>query len=330
MKKRFLITFALLLVLGFGVTVYAVDWTAELKTFMQSERSYLKCSIEDLNRRQSISTDGFKEAFDDRCVVVSGTASAGSVSGNRKEVTIYEYGLKAVIDTSDKNLYTKVGGIKDGDIVTVYGQLNVKGWNNDSYEIEADYIDINITDTVATGEYVYYGTGSMTTTVMDGLCSDGHIKFAVPKEWTDENVVSRLLNNNVNGYQFSLNALYPQNVNFPEIFYAFYFDYDFYLDTPPTAPTTGDRHDIENLIIKNIYNGFDADADDFKSFADRSYDYFVTNYHAADGKNYRLEFLFVPDGNDGIVCMLYLYYPKAGEFSHVRDVAYVIETIDGV
>lgn len=334
MKKttKILFAFILILAMGCGITVYAVDWTAELKNFLQSEKAYYSCSIENLGRLLKLNKDAFKGSYDDKYVVVTGDIQNHSVASNRKQVELYEYGVKAVIDTSDKKLNSKVGSIHVGDTVTVYGQIKLKGWSNDSYEIVADYIDINAVNDFDRGEYIYYGANAVECETYSNLAADGHISFSVPKAWKDEYVMSPLTNNNVNGYQFALNALYPQNVNFPEIFYIFYFDYNFYLDTPPTKPSKGDRQDIEKLIIKNILGNisgdFDIKVDDFKASSEKEYDYYVTTYHPASMKDYRLEFIFQPDDNRGLVCMLYLYFPKTGEFSHVRDVAYVVETLN--
>ncbi len=51
------------------------------------------------------------------------------------------------------------------------------------------------------------------------------------------------------------------------------------------------------------------------------------SYDSKDGNDYRLEFLFKPD-QKGIVCMLYLYFPKEGEVVHTQDVAYVVMTME--
>ncbi|MCQ2497135.1 MAG: hypothetical protein MJ131_11160 [Lachnospiraceae bacterium] len=329
-KKKFLIAFIFLMAFGFGIAAYAVDWTAQLKTFMQSEKTYYSTSIETLSRQQNSNKTGFKSSYGDRYVVVSGTIASDSVASTKREMNIYDYGVKAKINLTKSSLQILAGRLNTGDIVTVYGQLKIKGWNEDSFEITADYIDVN-GYYVPYDSYVFYGSSSMNGQLINSLTKDGRIEFAVPRTWTDDYVMSSLTNNGINGYQFSLNAISPQNINYPENFYIFYFDYKTYLDYPPSNPTKGDRHDIEELVIKNIVDSlggdFDVDVEDFKASSGKEYDYYLTKYRPKDGNDYRLEFIFVPDANKGFVCMLYLYYPKEGESAHVNEVAYAIETL---
>lgn len=329
-KKKFLIAFVLLLAFGFGIAAYAVDWTAQLKTFMQSEKTYYSTSVETLSRLQNSEKGSFKTGYGDKYVVVTGSIAADSVASTRREMNIYDYGVKAKVTLADNALQTIAGRLQAGDRVTVYGQLKIKGWNDDSFEIAADHIDVN-GYYVPYDSYVFYGSSSMNGTLIDNLTKDGHIGFAVPKTWTEEFVMTPLTNNGISGYQFSLNAISPQNTAYPENFYIFYFDYKTYLDYPPSSPTKGDRHDIEELVIKNIVDSlgddFDVDVEDFRASDGNEYDYYLTKYRPKDGNDYRLEFIFVPDGNKGFVCMLYLYFPKEGESSHVREVAYTIGTI---
>ena len=71
----------------------------------------------------------------------------------------------------------------------------------------------------------------------------------------------------------------------------------------------------------------DFDIDTLKLSDGKKFDYCSTIYKPKDGNDYRLEFFFKNDAT-GIVCMLYLYYPNDNAVNHIRDVAYVINTLE--
>ena len=74
-------------------------------------------------------------------------------------------------------------------------------------------------------------------------------------------------------------------------------------------------------------NDFKINISDIKDSNGTEFDYFATTYRPKDGNDYRLEFVFRPE-EKGIICMLYLYYPKESAVKHVDDVIYVLETME--
>lgn len=185
-------------------------------------------------------------------------------------------------------------------------------------KLKRNLTSLNISDSVYKGRE------------LTDMCSDGHVSIKVPESFMDDYVVSRLTNNGISGYQFALNALDPVNTEYPEMFYCFYFDYETYLDKPPAKPTDGDNEDIEKVIMKNILTGledtFRYKVTDITAANGVEYDYSSVTYRPADNNDYRLEFTFKPDST-GIVCMLYLYFPKAGAVNHLDEVTYAVESV---
>ena len=318
---------ALLITLAFGTDSEAADQTARLKEFMRENHLYYSTNIVSLNLEHRLGWTVFREKYDDHCVVLTGEISGKSVSKNYKDVDIYTDSEKVHIDTSEKALMNIARQLKPGDRLTVYG--SVQSIKKDKFEIQAEKALINSDRILPEGRYVYYEDDEITSTVIDDLTGDGHIIMNVPDEWFSEYVKADLKNNGVKGYQFFLNALAPQNTEYAEIFYTFYFDYATYLDPTPSKLTSGDREDIEELIIKNIVGTPEAkltiDAENF-SVNNRAYDYCATRY-TVDGKTYRLEFMFRPDGNKGLICMLYLYFPREGSTYHLKKAAYTAGTL---
>lgn len=330
MKKFKLIMLAFCLTLGLsGAVVYATDVSARLKDSLENDRIYSATDIETLNTFLK-NKDIFKRQFDDKYVVVRGIINASSVSGNFKEVVINGAGGSITVDTSGDSAYATAQRLKIGDYFTVYGRIKVKGFRNDSFEIVADHGIINFEKEFSRGDEVCFKDSVIDSITITDLDKNGRVSVKVPASWTNPYVMDRLKNNNVDGYQFYLNALEPYGREFPEIFYMFYFDYETYLDSPPKSVDKWDRHEIEEHVAKNILESIDekfrVNFDQMKTNNDDKLDYWSSSYNV-DGKDYRLEFVVKPDNSKGLVVMLYLYYPRGEAVNHVQEAAYVVKNV---
>ena len=335
--KRFKIPVAVLLVMTLltaGMAVRAADQTARLKNSLQEDIMYTVSAPETLENAWNAGTSGFKAQYNGKHVVLSGEIRSGSVTSGSKQVTLYGTGTgsvrKVTVDMSGQSEVT-VANLKAGDTLTVYGQISVSWLLSKSFSITAEHAEVNSgRQFTATSAYFWPDTVYDGTELND-MASDGHVILKVPADWVDDYVCSRLTNNGINGYQFSLNAISPAHTDYPEIFYIFYFDNETYLEEPPSNPTEGDNEDIEEAIIRNILENLD---DDFKikvsqitTANGRELHYSSETYRPADGNDYRLEFLFLPE-DEGITCMLYLYYPKSSAVNHLQEVTYVVESLE--
>ena len=325
--KRFMIIFSAVLIFVFNSSVGATEQTARLKYSIENDHMYLVLTPDVLGSSFAANKSSFKANYDGSYVAVSGLIKYSSL---QKKGSIIVYG-----DTKNVEVDTSaVSGIASkltlGDTVVVYGKVDVSGAFNKSFEIEAEHMDINPEEIPSPLSSVFYQGRVYKEEMISDLAKDGHVHFYLPSEWKNDYVMGRLTNNDVNGYQFFLNAISPQNRQYPENFYMFYFGYENYLDKPPVDPTNGDRKDIEKLIMSNILGGLSGDFDDkiekFELPNGKELHYCSTVYKPADGNDYRLEFFFKNDAT-GIVCMLYLYYPNDGAVNHIRDVSYVIQTL---
>ncbi|MCR5322965.1 MAG: hypothetical protein K6E85_06825 [Lachnospiraceae bacterium] len=337
MRKRnsiiSLIIVAVLLILIYGSGVEAADQSAVLKGFIERTHLFYSTDILSLNEEFRRSRDIFENKYEDTCVVVTATVAYGAVSKNYKEVTLYYGTPKVIAKTSDRSILAIAKQLKTGDKFTVYGKI--ESIKKDSYAIDVERAVINSSKELAGSKYVYFEDDSISTLQYTDLTKDGHVVMNVPENWNNNYVQGRLTNNGLatnglnGGYQFFLNALKPQNKDYAENFYIFYFDYQTYLDPNYEKYTSGDREDIEELIIKNIVGKpetkLSVDAENFE-INGKKYDYCSNRYTVGD-KTYRLEFVFVPDSNKGLICMLYLYYPREGAYSHLKEAAYLIGTL---
>ena len=83
---------------------------------------------------------------------------------------------------------------------------------------------------------------------------------------------------------------------------------------------------IVRNILEELDEKFMIKMEEFKDPSGTQIDYFSTTYRPKDRHDYRLEFMFRP-GKKGITCMLYLYYPSDIAVNHLREVAYLVETL---
>ncbi|MCR5738240.1 MAG: OB-fold nucleic acid binding domain-containing protein [Lachnospiraceae bacterium] len=297
-----------------------------LKAILDEEHLYFSTSISSLNNQSVSNHQQFKENFDGTYVVISGEVTA-KPDNKKLEITNYE-NRTCTIDTSENGMKSVAESIVVGDMLCVYGKISCK---NDKYTIIADHIDINPKTYIGNGRYTFYNSDSYKVTQVNDVNSDGNVTYYVPDSWNGEYVRTPLNNNGISGSQYFLNAIYPQNTDYPEIFYVFYFTNETYLDSVPRNPSNSNYHAIEKLIIQNILQDFEAnskiDVNTDKDANGLSYDSCQTSFKASDGRDYKLEFIFRHDDN-GIVCMLYLYYPNDEAINHLYDVALVVESME--
>ncbi len=309
--------------------VYAKTNKCRLRDCLQEEYMYYTTTVSKLNSAQS--GKSFKDDYDNRYVVVQG--SLDDISNNAKSATLSDKDgdAKCKLDTSEKNIVDMLSGKSSIEDAMVYAKLNVSSIGSNSYELIVKKLVINPQKSFSNGSYVFYKDNEIQGTTISDLTADKRVIFDIPQSWTGSYVSSQLKNNGVNGYQYYLNAIEPQHLDYPEIFYVFYFENETYLKDQTENPTNGDYKDIEATIIKdNILKDISKDmkvtVSDIKDANGTNMHYYETSYRPKDGNDYRLEFIFRPDSK-GITCMLYLYFPKESAVNHVEEVAYVIENM---
>lgn len=340
MKKKVLLYAAVLLVLLSITSIDsadAKDRAPKLKECLQSDYMYYAKSISQLNSVITTNNTQFKDEYDGRYVVLSGELHVKEISSNKKEIKVEDKsGNVCAIDTSSTDVKSAVGRLTLNQQIAVYGKISVRGWKKDSYVLVAK----KITDrhvAFVDGSYVFATDETHRAykgTLVDGLANDKTVSFYVPEGWDNQYVKSELVHraggkDRAIGYQFFLNAIYPQNTEYSEIFYIFFFNYETYLAKVPSNLSDGNKKAIEEVIINNILQDSGKSSkikiETIKDANGAKLDYCSTIYSSTSGE-YRLEFIFSPE-QKGITCMLYLYYPDDTAVKHVRDVAYLIETM---
>ena len=333
MNKKIVIIPLIIISLLVPVNVKASESTGRLRACLEDNPLYLSTTISSLNSSFSADRLSFKQNYDGKHVVFSGTVGAAASLINRKYRYVYdESGNSCAVNTLNRDAQVVFDTLNSGDSVTVYGRIDVTGLFADAFEIVAEKAVSGAGGKITSGSYVYYGDKEISGVNISDLTSDKRSEYCIPKEWKDAGIISKLTNNGVKGYQYSLNALAPQNYEYPEIFYVFYFENETYLERPPKDAFWWENEDIEESIIRNILGQFGNEQfkvhiNDIEDANGTEYDYFLTSYRPKDGNDYKLEFVFRPDQR-GITCMLYLYFPKEGAVNHVKEVTYALETMN--
>ena len=314
--KKLIPIFLVVVIFFCNSSVGAAEKTARLRECLENDHMYFVLTPDVLGKTNI-------KNYDDRFIAFTGLIKYSSVAANHKSVTVYGDSNSVVVDTSDSSVIGIVNQLTLGDRVTVYGQV-------DGSEVDAEHILINLENEPSVLSSIFFPDKELDEDSVNDLARDGHVEFRLPASWNNEYVMGRLTNNGVMGYQFFLNAISPQNRNYPENFYIFYFPYETYLDKVKKNMDSFDIEDIEELVINNILaplsGKLDYDISTLKLPDGKKFDYCSTVYKPIDGNDYRLEFLFKHD-DKGFVCMLYLYYPNDSAVNHLREVSYVIQTL---
>ncbi|MBQ7636962.1 MAG: hypothetical protein IJS80_06605 [Lachnospiraceae bacterium] len=315
--------------LVFVEPAYAKDYNARLKECLQTDPLYTATTVVRLNNAFNSDKRQFKSDYNNKYVVVSGNVKIDFVTAGNKTVISDIGGNKCSVDVSAAQAQQDMTRLKTGDYVTVYARVTVSGVLELSYELTAVTVMSGNTWFTAGNRYFYPSEDFDWTEVSD-LTSGKKVRYRIPWKWNNGYVKSDLTNNDVKGYQYCLNAIAPQDYEYPEVFYIFYFNNETYLEKVPTNPTKSDYKKIEKEIIKNILEAVGEDSgiavDTFTDASGTELHYYTTTYRPKDGRDYRLEFLFRPE-KKGITCMLYLYFPKEEAVHHVREAAYLVETM---
>lgn len=314
-----------------SVAVFAADQNGRLKESLTDDRIYTVMPIDTLAISWKSGADGFKDKYDGRHVFVKGTVRPSSVNSGTKQITLYSdtAGNPITVDLSGQS-DVAASVISAGDTVSVYGRVSVSLFGT-SYKLEAEHAKVNYARSFEPLTRLYYPDEVIDATVLDDIAADRHVSFSVPKSWMDKYVCSRLTNNGIQGYQFSLNALPPYETDYPEIFYIFYFSDETYLEAPPTNPTDGDNKDIEKIIEANILEELEDTSririSDVTTANKMKLHYSSITYKPKDRNDYRLEFFYRPEKR-GITVILYLYYPRESAIHHLREAACVVDSLE--
>lgn len=320
--KKIILIMAILSVCAVGTADYAYGSSLFSKAYIEldteSSKVYRVYSISDILR------SGAEDNYD--LCSVSGTIT--EISKNYKKVYIKDSssGKAILIDTG--KITDKVRTLQVGDSVQVYGTAE-KELLSKEYSIKAANISTNVIPSAGNDTYCLANGRSVKKSDMVQCSLDnGQVKYYVPEYWKSEKVELNIQSNGlgyIDGYQYVLNKTPGSDKNEPESFFVCYFKYDGNL---LKSTSRSAAKPIEKAIAENIENGVIVKfpTREVKTYYDRKYSYYLGQYNDSVQVNddYYTEYIFEPNGEDGIVMYLYVYKKP----SHKDDIMFVTRFLE--
>ncbi|MBE5864036.1 MAG: hypothetical protein E7295_14510 [Lachnospiraceae bacterium] len=215
-----------------------------------------------------------------------------------------------------------IAQLRTGDEVRVYGKLS-QGLLNGKWSMSIDKIEKTSEKEVSRTAYSVISGKTVDTEQMQvRSLNQDQIHFYIPKEWNavETNLIDSGLGT-MEGYQYRLNEINQESVQ-PESLFICYFNSDTQLlRTSDKSQTEA----IEKAIVNNIIKTDPGKPEKKKTtYYGADYHYYQEAYKTALGQNYHAEFIFQPDGTNGLIVYLYVYREK----KHIDDVMMVLRAVE--
>ena len=265
-----------------------------------ANRVYKYITADQLLNDFSKNSKSAQTKYNNKFVLMSGLFE----SSDNKGLSVMNDSYSSVACTFDKNTS---GNIKFSfkDKVAVYGKVSVTFGKPELTEVRK----VIETPVVRSSE-IYYtldGTSFDKTAAVERTLKNGRIRYYIPSNW--KKIEADIAKNKlgiIEGYQYVLNKTPGNTSEVPESLFVCYFDKDLLKTTSDIKST----EQVEKAIISNINP--DEKIGTFPSanittYYGARYQYYSGKYQRGFGQAYRTEYVFQPDGENGIVMFLYLY-----------------------
>ena len=285
---------------------------------LNPQKIYKNYSLNEILKDISNNGDKAKNNYHDKYAAVNGTVE--NTDSLNLTITIKGEGK----DTLEVTTVMNADELKKGDKVKIYGRLysHILG-----ISMQADKV-VKTADKSEPGTYeTLSGKKYLPAMSASRSLGKGHMNYDMPSEWAE---VEKKLDN-VDGYQYKLNEISSSYKLEAEQLYVFYFSNEKYLlSMSDKSDTTG----IEKAIINNLLPKEKIPTLTFNEVVrtgnaptckanGNTYDYYLTSFEDSSRKVHNVEFVFVPNGDDGMACILYIY----SESNHKNDIMYMMSTI---
>ncbi len=218
----------------------------------------------------------------------------------------------------DKEIKKLLSSYKTGDEVYIYGSIDI-GSVTKKVEMKVDNLEKSRSqpfylDGYTTEDGVSFDKSKAITKELRTNNKIVRAKFFVPVKWeeVEKNIKGEGLGK-IEGYQYKLNKL-SDGSSTPENLFISYFDNNNLADKSNRNETAL----IEKAIVENILGESIKKVNKYpKTYYGEKYNYYQGVYRDSS-KTYRAEFIFLADGNEGIVTYLYVY--EEGQDKHLSEV----------
>lgn len=225
-----------------------------------------------------------------------------------------------------KNTYIDLSQYRFNEsIVAVYGKCTFVPIS-DEIRIVAERVILQPRVISSDTYFTIDGSSFDRSAASEQTLADGRVRYYIPPAWhkieTRINTGGEDSLGNIDGYQYQLNLL-PGGSAEPESLFVCYFDKKHLSNVDQIRLT----NKVEKAIIDNI-SGHSSSFNFSRrnTYYGRKYDRYFGKYNDEldAGKGYRVEYIFEPDGDRGMVMYLYLYR----ETRHLSDVMFTMRFLE--
>lgn len=297
-----------------------------LYTEKQTRYVYQNGSAKFMLSKLTSNYDSAVQMYDDQYMAVIGRIT--KISSNNKTVKlagINSLDQEITIDCSIKDsvAVSDVGGMKLNDHVRVFGKVSVgkfpsKHMDMDVYKIERTTLQNAYANVYTNCEGEDYDQSVMAARTLAG----GKVKYYVPESWVSvESELPDVDGFEMDGYQYRLNEIAADFKVMPESMFVFYFSNMKFLKKLSDKSETEaiEKAIVQNILPKDQLSSFPTR--EVKSYYGHELDYYDTSFKKSSGKEFNVEFVFTPVGDDlGILVYMYVY----DDVQHLDDIMAVM------
>ena len=298
-NKHNILAVIILLVTAISLSSFTL-FNSSVEIDTSENRVYRYITVDALLNDFSRDSKSAQAKYNNQFVLLSGLFE----SSDNKGLSVMDEDYRAVKCTFEKN---KSFNLKYSfkDKVAVYGRVSCTLGKPELTEVR------KVIDTpVVRSSEIYYtldGTSFDKTASTERTLGGGRVKYYIPSGW--KKIEADIAKNDlgiIEGYQYVLNKTPGNTSEVPESLFVCYFDKDLLKTTSDIKST----EQVEKAIIGNINP--DEKIGSFPSanittYYGARYQYYSGKYQRGAGQAYRTEYVFLPDGENGILMFLYLY-----------------------
>lgn len=298
-KKHNILAVIIMLVTALTLSSFTL-FNSSVEIDTAANRVYNYITAEKLLNDFSKDSKSAQAKYNNKFVLLSGLFE----SSDNKGLSVMDENFKAVSCTFDKNITSNLKfSFKDN--IAVYGKISCTFGKPELTEVRK-VIDAP----VVRSSDIYYtldGTVFDKSASVERTLNNGRIKYYIPSGW--KKIEADIAQNDlgiIEGYQYVLNKTPGNTSEVPESLFVCYFDKELLKTTSDIKST----EQVEKAIISNINP--DEKIGTFPSanittYYGARYQYYSGKYQRGAGQAYRTEYVFQPDGDNGILMFLYLY-----------------------
>lgn len=283
-------------------------WFSKPDVILDTEKNILyQCTSSDviISAFESDSKKA-KEKYNENPYLICGTVI--SKKKNNKELSLGRNNQTKRVITCKTTDKTMLENVKDGDRISIFGELNV-GLINYSLSMNIDRVIQNPNTSYSDDTFIMLdGTVVNRTSLVKRTFDGSGIDFYIPAGWksVEHSIIDEKLGN-MPGYQYSLNKAGKKRAKAECLFISYFNTFD---ENMIDRNSRNEKELIEKEIIKDILKKKDHLKEfplkKVTTYYNVSYKYYRDLYKQELGENYQAEFIF-QEIETGIIVYLYIY-----------------------